>query len=429
MINYNTLGNKTKEKIVNFSKNISNGMKKTTCKFIADMNYGILASKSCVLTEIARKLKENIAIKKSEERLARNLKEFTDAEYEKLTQNHIEYVKSVINNDAMLLIDPSDITKPCSPKMEAIGSVYDGSKQKFADGYWTMGIVALTPNKAQPIPVYEHLYPCKKQGGKGQNVEIEKSLQFLRDNGFDGNHTRVFDRSGDSGEIFKSFIMHNEKFIIRQNQNRKVSHKGKEMLVEDVIKHIECTHEMKFHSKTGNVSRCKIGMTTVTIKKFKNAKMSNIKMNLVVCKEWGEKPLAVYTNHDETFENIALKVVKGYLMRWRIEEFYAVKKQSLGLENFRVRSLCAIKTLNFLVASLMSFIAVSSDNVMENTHCLALVTASKRVQGTAKFLEQTKLYLYAIIDGISNVLTPLKCGIAHFFASKPRNLQLSFFPT
>jgi len=416
-----------KEKMLKFSEKISKGVRTPQKKFIADMIFGISMSKSCVLTEISRALKEDIALKKTEERLARNLKEFSNTET--LKQNHINFVKSIVTKDTMVILDPGDVTKPCSPKLEAIGSVRDGSTGEFADGYWTMGAVLLTPEKAQPIPVYEKLYPCKEQGGEGFSVEVERAFQYLRDNGISKATPRILDRGLDSGDVFKSLSEHGESFILRQNQNRMVSHKGKQMLVEDAAKRIVCTHEMEFHSKTGKVSRCKIGITTVTILRFRNAKMRNYKVNLVVCKGWGEKPLILYTNLDETIDEIALKVVKGYLMRWRIEEFYAVKKRSLGFEGFRVRSLKAIKTLNLLVTVFLAFAAMCSDRVEDDVLSMSLVNASKRISKLHIYLQQTKFYLYSIIDGITNVLTPLKCNISSYRAPKQPNRQLIMFPS
>ena len=43
-------------------------------------------------------------------------------------KNYISEVKKQINEEnAVIIIDNSDITKPCSPKMEAISDVHDGS--------------------------------------------------------------------------------------------------------------------------------------------------------------------------------------------------------------------------------------------------------------------------------------------------------------
>ena len=90
MINYNTTGSSLKRGIVNFSKKIGEKLTKPTQKFVADMIYGIIASKSSKLTEIGKELKEKTALKKVTERLGRNLKNFCEGET--VSKNYLEAI-------------------------------------------------------------------------------------------------------------------------------------------------------------------------------------------------------------------------------------------------------------------------------------------------------------------------------------------------
>ena len=87
MANYNMLGRNLKRGIFNFCTKLSIGFYRPIQKFITDMVYGLLSGQSCYLTEIARKLNENIALDKTVERLSRNLMNFDDAD--KLKDAHI----------------------------------------------------------------------------------------------------------------------------------------------------------------------------------------------------------------------------------------------------------------------------------------------------------------------------------------------------
>ena len=50
-------------------------------------------------------------------------------------ENYITEVRKQINEEqAVIVIDNSDITKPCSPKMEAISDVHDGSTGEIRKG-------------------------------------------------------------------------------------------------------------------------------------------------------------------------------------------------------------------------------------------------------------------------------------------------------
>ena len=135
MINYNRLGYEIKRDLTNFSEKISKGLKRPQCKFIIQMIYGILAGNKVHLSEIARSLNETISLKKTIDRLSRNLFAFTQKDL--VMKNYISEVKKQINEEqAVIVIDNSDITKPCSPKMEAISDVHDGSTGEIKKGYF-----------------------------------------------------------------------------------------------------------------------------------------------------------------------------------------------------------------------------------------------------------------------------------------------------
>jgi len=415
MTNYNILGNRLKVGVLDYSCKISKGLSKPTRKFIADMIYGTIASGNCKLTEIGRGLKEDISLKKTVDRLGRCLSRFS--EREALKQNYIAEAKRFLGKDTMIIIDGGDVAKPCSPKMESIGYIYDASEGKYANGYWTMGAVALSDNNQQPIPVYENLYPCKKQGGMGSNHETAKCMQYLREN-FGSDVPRVLDRGFDSGATITEFAENDEKFILRVNQNRVAVHNGKRSYINDIARGVVCEHGFEYKGKNGKATLCKIGITHVVLPNLKNTKL-----NLVVCKEYGETPLVLYTNISETLESIAVRVVKAYLMRWRIEEFYAFKKQSLQFEGFRVRRLNSIITLDLLLTIAAGFIAMLSEKSSDKT-VVELISVSKRIQNTAYFLRKTKVIFFAVYDGITLVLASLRCGISNFFAANPRDNQL-----
>ena len=119
MINYNRLGYEIKRDLTNFSEKISKGLKRPQSKFLTQMIYGILATNKVHLSEIARSLNEPISLKKTIDRLSRNLFAFNGKEL--VMDNYISEVKKQVDeNHAVIVIDNFYITKPCSLKMEVI---------------------------------------------------------------------------------------------------------------------------------------------------------------------------------------------------------------------------------------------------------------------------------------------------------------------
>ena len=162
MINFNTLTHNLKRVFLNFSEKLTKKLTRTDFKFISQMIYGIYHSQSCHLSKIGRALNENITLKKTIDRLSRNLSEFEDRDI--LSENYLKTMKKQINDKTILIVDGSDITKTYTTKMEGISKVRDGSTGEYKLGYHTLGITALTPERKMPIPVYTRVYTPKEDG-------------------------------------------------------------------------------------------------------------------------------------------------------------------------------------------------------------------------------------------------------------------------
>ena len=52
------------------------------------------------------------------------------------------------------------------------------------------------------------------------------------------------------------------------------------------------------------------------------------------------------TNRTINSKEDVIDIVRTYMSRWRIEEYFRFKKQEYGFENMRVRSLKAINNIN-----------------------------------------------------------------------------------
>jgi hypothetical protein len=72
-MDYAKIAWKLREQMVRFSGELSHGLPKVVRRFIAEMIFGIQARQSVRLTEVARALGETITMKKTEERLSRQL--------------------------------------------------------------------------------------------------------------------------------------------------------------------------------------------------------------------------------------------------------------------------------------------------------------------------------------------------------------------
>ena len=135
-----------------------------------------------------------------------------------------------------------------------------------------------------------------------------------------------------------------------------------------------------------------------------------------------DTPMMLATNRDILSKDDAIRVVRAYLKRWRIEEYFRFKKQHFGFENFRVRSLDAINSLNSYITYAIGFIAMLS---MKSKY--SQVKAD--VLQEANSLKATVLFLYYRLGkGIAGLLDNAHTGIKDWFkALRPKCRQLSLF--
>jgi hypothetical protein len=364
MINYSVLGYNLKRGIYKFCEKLTKESHRPVQKFITDMIYGLLAGQSCYLTEIGRKLNEKIALDKTVERLSRNLMNFDGAQA--LTENYFQEVEKHFDDSTILIVDDSDISKPCSSKLEGLCKVRDGSTGKIADGYWVAGVSALTAGHKQPIPVYSRVYSSIEDEYISNNNETLKSFAFMSAH-FPKTMIRALDRGYDGGYVFDYFIPREEAFIVRM-KDRIVLHKGKEVLLKKLAHRFKGKYALKFTTKDGRKTDCKISIVPVSLPEYPHTAL-----NLIICNGLGKEPLLLLTNLSSDDNRLCVTITKVYLMRWRIEEYYRFKKQSFGFEKFLVRSLASIRNLDLLLSVAIGYIGILSEKIQESIEVLVIM--------------------------------------------------------
>ena len=278
------------------------------------MIYGILAGNKVHLSEIARSLHEEIKLKKTIERLSRNLFRFEDKNI--LMENYIDEVKKNINEEhAVIVIDNSDITKPCSPKMEAISDVHDGSTGEIRKGYSTVEAAVLSQGKKMPMAVYEKVFSAAEEGFISMTHENLCCLESLSAH-FGKNCVRTLDRGFDANDYYRYFLKNEEKFVIRAKKNRSVIYHGKTQNIMDVANKYKASYRMDFIDKKGKKVECKISYIPVRLCEFPDKELV-----MVAVYGFGKEPMLLLTNLSLTEKKkLCMIVSKIYLMRWRIEE-------------------------------------------------------------------------------------------------------------
>ena len=388
------IAQKLRVQIVRFSGELSAGLPKVMRRFVAEMIFGIQARGSVRLTEIGRALGEEISIKKTEERLCRQLGR-RNMEVA-IQQRLIEQAAPRIEDDTLLVLDLSDLTKKYAEKMEYLALVRDGSEKELGQGYWTLNIVGTNTKGSKIIPLYGRLFSHAVPGHRSENMEIREAVGMVAE-GVQRRGIWVMDRGGDRDYVFHYLLHEKLRFLIRLRGDRDLrTALGKEQALVLARNCPVLFFETVVREEAGKerLVRLACGMRKVRLPERED------ELTLVVARENGQEPLMILTNLPVRRSRKSLwHVIASYVTRWRIEDVIRFLKQSYQLEDIRCLTYRRLQAMMALVTAAAFFAAVYLGLKMKlRVLSRHLLVASKRVFGIPDFR------LYALADGIKHFL-------------------------
>lgn len=407
MNNFTTNTYEMKREILNFSEKISKNLNKSKNKFIKDIEYGIAASGSCLISDISRSLNEDIKLKNTIERLCDNLNSFDDAET--LYNNYIEEIGDIYGKEPVVLFDDSDISKVYGKKFEDLDDVIDASSQdkKVTKGYHVCEATILTEKEKQLISVYSQIYSCKSKDFKSMNDYTFKSIETAK-KVINRKFTGVFDRGYDDNKIID--YMDDNYFIIRMNDRRNFLFKGKKKNAYEEAKKRKGKVRMTLWFDDNEEYEVYISHTKVTLPH--NGK----DYELVFCYGLSEeRPLILLTNRKIHSKDDVIKVVRLYFSRWRIEEYFRAKKQEYEFENIRLRTLKGINNLNLFLTIHLGHMNKLAEEINRKLLSIKIIEASKSIRN------KVIIWMSQFARGIKQILSYAHTGIKEWQKIKIRD--------
>ena len=397
MNNFTTNTYEMKREILNFSEKIAKKLSKSEKKFIQDIEYGIAASGSCLISDISRSLNEDIKLKNTIERLCDNLNSFDDTET--LYNNYIEKIGDIYGKEPVVLFDDSDISKVYGKKFEDLDDVIDASSQdkKVTKGYHVCEATILTEKEKQLISVYSQIYSCKSKDFKSMNDYTFKSIEAAK-KVLNRKFIGVFDRGYDDNKIID--YMDDNYFVIRMNDRRVFLFKGKKKNVYEEAKKRKGKIRMTLWFDDNEEYEVYISHTKVTLPH--NGK----DYELVFCYGLSEeRPLILLTNRKIHSKDDVIKVVRLYFSRWRIEEYFRAKKQEYKFENIRLRTLKGINNLNLFLTIHLGHINKLAEEINRKLLSIKIIEASKSIRN------KVIIWMSQFARGIKKILSYAHTGI------------------
>lgn len=404
MVNFTSNTYQLKREILTFSNKISRHLSKPDKKFTADMTYGMLAAKSCLLTDIVDQLHENTQKVNSVERLTRHLnKGISHA----ALKSYLSVISKWVPDEPIIHIDDSDIVKTVCYKFEALSLVRDGSKSTdskniYEKGYHVTEACVLSKNN-HPVSIFSKIHSSKEKSFTSVNNITFSAME--RGKALFGKATFVMDRGYDDNKMFLKLDELAQNYVIRLTAKRKLFFHGKWIPA----------------TQLRNQRKGKIKTPLVYKGKKHDAYLSHVKVQITASKKdiylvlvYGitEQPMMLATNKRIQSKEDVINVAKAYFSRWRIEEYFRCQKQVFQFENFRVRKLVAINALNFYITLCMAFLTHISMKSESNALKVAII------QNADPIKEKVQFCYYRLAKGISGILLFAKEGVRLWFKTK-----------
>lgn len=404
MINFTSNTYQMKREILSFSNKISKKFSKPEKKFTADITYGMLASGSCLLTDIVDQLHEDAKKVNSVERLSRHL---NNGVPKTALTSYLSMIRKWIPNEPVIHIDNSDVIKPDGYKFEALDLVRDGSKSTdtknvYEKGYHVTEACVITTSN-HPVSIFSRIHSSKETGFTSINDVTFAAME--RGKALFGKATFVMDRGYDDNKMFLKLDEMEQDYVIRLTAKRKL------------FFHNKWVHATQLR----NQRKGKIKTPVFYKGKEREAYLSHVKVQITASRKdiylvlvYGltEHPMMLASNKEIKSKDDVIRVARLYFSRWRIEEYFRCKKQIFQFENFRVRKLKAINALNFYITLCMAFLSQLSMKSETNTLKVAII------QTAAPIKEKVNFCYYRLAKGVKGILSYAKEGVRLWFRSK-----------
>ena len=404
MFNFTSITYQMKREILNFLNKISAKLSKPERKFYADMTYGMLAAKSCLLTDISDQLHETSKKVNIVDRLRKHLEKGIS---KKAWISYLQMVRKMVDDNPVIYIDDSDVIKPEGHKFESLCLVRDGSKSTanktvYEKGYHVTEACVRTKD-GHPVSIFSKIHSSAEKNFSSINkvtfAAIKQGIALFK------KATFILDRGYDDNKIFLMLDELQQDYVIRLTAKRKLFYHNKWVKATELR----------------NRRKGKIKIPLIYKGKEQHAYLSHVKVQITASKKdiylvlvYGitEHPMMLATNKEIKSKEDVLEVARLYFSRWRIEEYFRCKKQMFQFENFRVRKLTAINALNFHITICMAFLAHISLKPEGNKLKYSIIKTADPIK------EKVHFCYYRLAKGISGILSYAKEGIKPWFRTK-----------
>ena len=343
-------------------------------KWLRDMMFGVIASRSLMLTEIARALDEDTDLAYTLKRLSRNLNS-SRLDTEALRARHMDSVARWTRHNngegVVIAVDYTDIAKPYAcldhdRGMELVSRVRDGSKGEIVTGYGVAQFEAHLRDGNQ-MPLLYDVFSFAGGGFRSQTHAFVDAMNRARP--YVGDRAWwVLDRGFDGGRMFEALDAAETRWVCRLKiGGPRTRNLGDAEGVEERCRAMALRTVDRFKtvvkSGKGNLHApldLRIGARKVYLPNQSTRGGMNWR-TLIVVWGFGKDPMVLLASEHLTGRDDILEAVDAYHRRWKCEEATRSMKDSrnwgVRLEDLRALRFEGVQRLVLIACLVYTFIA------------------------------------------------------------------------
>lgn len=386
-------------------------------KFIRQMIFGILKSGSVQLNNIGKALQEKISLKKVTKRLGSHLDKL--GLWKEVSDATLKVQSAQLKKCRFIIFDLSDIRKKYAEKMEGLAHVHDGSEGEIANGYWLCNVTAVNDRASTILPVYSELFSHEAEV-TSENEKILNAVDTVTPY-CDPDAIRVFDRGGDRRKLLNAHLAADRQFIVRQQGTRRLYFKGKLCSFDDLTRKaklrwaftVERIHNNKVRRRTYDCGALRVQL---------EANGTSLWLVVMKRRNGGYCWLLCYFKDCASAREAVELALKGYGLRWKIEEVHRQIKVDYELEAICLMRYEALKTMNALLWLAVSFLYTRLESLALEIifHPELALVNRKKLKDVLRFI------YYKLAAAFKKIMAVSKLYSKIVFPQKERQMALAF---
>ena len=257
---------------------------------------------------------------------------------------------------------------------------------------------------------YNKVYSSKSEDFKSANMETYKSIDAFREC-VKRKSLMVFDRGYDDHKLFEYVIRGGDDLLVRLKKNRVFLFKGKKKKVED-----------SYHSHKGKLKMELIfeGEEKEVYVSYTRAILPIDKRKYTLIYVYGlseKEKFILLTNKEIEDSSDAIKLVRTYMDRWRIETYHRSIKDEYKYEDIRVRSLKAINNLTYIFNLVIGHIISLIEDMNNKLLSIKIIEESKSLR------QKVGVWITQFARGINRILKRSVVGIKGYFKGTKKKID------